>query len=138
MSFSQPFIERPIGTTLLAVGLFLVGAVAYFSLPVASLPGADAETMAARVAAPLERRLGEIPGVTELTSVNALGSTRITVQFAPSRQIVGAAQDVQAAINAAIVELPADMPSPPTFRKANPNATPVIILAMTSKTVPPD
>jgi hydrophobe/amphiphile efflux-1 (HAE1) family protein len=152
MSFSQPFIERPIGTTLLAIGLFLAGVVAYFSLPVASLPtvefptirvianlpGADAETMAARVAAPLERRLGEIPGVSELTSVNALGSARITVQFAPSRDIVGAAQDVQAAINAAIADLPADMPSPPTFRKANPAASPIIILALTSKTLPPD
>jgi multidrug efflux pump len=152
MSFSQPFIERPIGTTLLAIGLFLVGAVAYFALPVASLPsvefptirviaslpGGDPETMASRVAAPLERRLGEIPGVTELTSVNALGSTRVTIQFAPSRSIVGAAQDVQAAINAAIADLPADMPSPPTFRKANPAAAPIIILTLTSKTLPPD
>jgi multidrug efflux pump len=152
MSFSRPFIERPIGTTLLAVGLFLVGVVAYFSLPVASLPsvefptirvnatlpGGDPETMAARVAAPLERRLGEIPGVRELTSVNALGSTRITVQFNPSRSIVGAAQDVQAAINAAAVDLPADMPSLPSFRKSNPAAAPILILALTSTTLPPD
>src|SRR5262245_45359104 len=152
LTFSRPFIERPIGTTLLAIGLFLVGAVAYFSLPVASLPavefptirviaslpGGDPETMASRVAAPLERRLGEIPGVTELTSVNALGSTRITIQFSASRSIVGAAQDVQAAINAAIADLPADMPSPPTFRKANPAAAPIIILTLTSKTLPPD
>ena len=105
MSFSQPFIERPIGTTLLAVGLFLLGLVAYLNLPVASLPsiefptirvtavlpGADPETMAARVAAPLERRLGEIPGITEMTSVSSLGSTRISVQFDLSRDIVGAA-----------------------------------------------
>ncbi len=152
MSFSRPFIERPIGTTLLAVGLFLVGVVAYFSLPVASLPsvqfptirvvatlpGGDPETMASRVAAPLERRLGEIPGVSELTSVNGLGSTRITVQFNPSRNIVGAAQDVQAAINAAMADLPADMPSLPSFRKANPAAAPILILALTSKTLPPD
>jgi multidrug efflux pump len=152
MSFSRPFIERPIGTTLLAIGLFLVGAVAYLSLPVASLPsvqfptirvnatlpGGDPETMAARVAAPLERRLGEIPGVSELTSVNALGSTRIAVQFNPSRSIVGAAQDVQAAINAAMADLPADMPSLPGFRKANPAAAPILILALTSKTLPPD
>jgi multidrug efflux pump len=152
MSFSRPFIERPIGTTLLAIGLFLVGAVAYFSLPVASLPsielptirvvatlpGGDPETMAARVAAPLERRLGEIPGVSELTSINSVGSSRITVQFSPSRNIVGAAQDVQAAINAAAADLPADMPSLPTFRKANPAASPIIILALTSKTIPPD
>jgi multidrug efflux pump len=151
MSFSRPFIERPIGTTLLAIGLFLVGAVAYLSLPVASLPsvefptirvtaglpGGDPETMAARVAAPLERRLGEIPGVSELTSVNALGSTRITVQFTPSRSIVGAAQDVQAAINAAAADLPADMPSLPSFRKSNPAASPILILALTSKTIPP-
>ena len=152
MSFSRPFIERPIGTTRLASGLFLVGAVAYLSLPVASLPsvqfptirvnatlpGGDPETMAARVAAPLERRLGEIPGVSELTSVNALGSTRIAVQFNPSRSIVGAAQDVQAAINAAMADLPADMPSLPGFRKANPAAAPILILALTSKTLPPD
>jgi multidrug efflux pump len=152
MNVSRPFIERPIGTTLLAVGLFLIGAVAYLSLPVASLPsiefptirvtaslpGGDPETMAARVAAPLERRLGEIPGVTELTSVNSLGVSRITAQFAASRDIVGAAQDVQAAINAAAVDLPADMPSLPTFRKANPAASPILIMALTSKTMPPD
>jgi multidrug efflux pump len=152
MSFSRPFIERPIGTTLLAIGLFLIGAVAYAGLPVssmpsiefptirvtASLPGGDPETMAARVAAPLERRLGEIPGVTELTSVNALGVSRITVQFAASRNIVGAAQDVQAAINAAATDLPADMPNLPRFRKANPAAAPILILALTSKTIAPD
>ncbi|MBO0763648.1 MAG: efflux RND transporter permease subunit [Hyphomicrobiaceae bacterium] len=152
MNVSRPFIERPIGTTLLAIGLFLIGAVAYLSLPVASLPaiefptirvtanlpGGDPETMAARVAAPLERRLGEIPGVSELTSVNALGVSRIVVQFEASRDIVGAAQDVQAAINAAAVDLPADMPSLPTFRKANPAAAPVLIMALTSNTMPPD
>src|SRR5581483_5694820 len=151
MNFSRPFIERPIGTTLLAVGLMLVGLVAYRFLPVASLPsvefatinvsaslpGADPETMAAQVAAPLERRLGEIAGVTEMTSRNSLGSTRITLQFALSRSIEGAAQDVQAAINAAVVDLPADMPSLPTFRKSNPAAAPVLILALTSKTIPP-
>ncbi len=150
MSFSQPFIERPIGTTLLAVGLFLLGLVAYLNLPVASLPsiefptirvtavlpGADPETMAARVAAPLERRLGEIPGITEMTSVSSLGSTRISVQFDLSRDIVGAAQDVQAAINAAMAELPADMPALPSFKKSNPAASPVLILALTSKTIP--
>jgi multidrug efflux pump len=152
MNFSRPFIERPIGTTLLAIGLFLAGVVAYLNLPVASLPvvefptirvtatlpGGDPETMAARVAAPLERRIGEIPGVKELTSTNALGVTRITIQFDPSRSIVGAAQDVQAAINAAIADLPADMPSPPSFRKSNPAAAPILILALTSKTVPTD
>src|SRR5262245_15152215 len=152
MNVSRPFIERPIGTTLLAIGLFLAGLVAYFNLPVASLPvvefptirvtamlpGGDPETMAARVAAPLERRLGEIPGVRELTSTNALGLTRITIQFDPSRSLVGAAQDVQAAINAAIADLPADMPSPPGFKKSNPAAAPILILALTSKTIPTD
>ena len=141
MNFSQPFVERPIGTTLLAIGLFLLGAVAYVNLPVASLPsiefptirvsaslpGADAETMAARVAAPLERRLGEIPGVNELTSVNSLGTARISIQFDLTRDIVGAAQDVQAAINAAAADLPADMPSLPSFRKSNPSASPILI-----------
>ncbi len=150
MNFSRPFIERPIGTTLLAIGLFLVGVVAYVNLPVASLPaiefptirvtatlpGGDPETMAARVAAPLERRLGEIPGVTELTSVNSLGSTRISIQFDLTRDIVGAAQDVQAAINAAAADLPADMPSLPSFKKSNPAASPILILALTSKTIP--
>jgi hydrophobe/amphiphile efflux-1 (HAE1) family protein len=150
-SFSEAFIRRPVGTTLLAIGLFLVGAVAYRFLPVASMPtvdfptiaitagrpGADPETMAATVAAPLERRLGEIAGVTELTSRNSLGSTRITVQFDLARNIDGAARDVQAAINAALTNLPADLPSRPTFRKVNPASTPVMILALTSKTVPP-
>jgi hydrophobe/amphiphile efflux-1 (HAE1) family protein len=150
MSFSQPFIARPIGTSLLAAGLFLLGVVAYFNLPVASLPtvefptirvsaslpGADPETMAARVAAPLERRLGEIPGVNELTSVSSQGSTRIAIQFDLSRDIVGAAQDVQAAINAAAADLPADMPTLPSFRKSNPAASPILILALTSKTIP--
>ena len=151
MNFSRPFIERPIGTTLLAIGLLLLGIVAYRFLPVASLPsvdfptirvnaslpGADPETMAARVAAPLERRLGEIAGVNELTSVSSLGSTRITVQFALSRNIEGAAQDVQAALNAAAADLPADMPSLPSFRKSNPAAAPILILALTSETLPP-
>src|SRR5436853_2602869 len=109
--FSQPFIRRPVGTTLLAIGLFLTGAVAYRFLPVASMPtvdfptitvtatrpGADPETMAATVAAPLERRLGEIPGISEMTSRSSLGSTRISLQFDLNRKIDGAARDVQAA-----------------------------------------
>jgi hydrophobe/amphiphile efflux-1 (HAE1) family protein len=150
-SFSEPFIRRPVGTTLLAIGLFLVGVVAYRFLPVASMPtvdfptinvtasrpGADPETMAATVAAPLERRLGEIAGVTELTSRNSLGSTRVTVQFDLARNIDGAARDVQAAINAALTDLPSDLPSSPTFRKSNPAATPIMILALTSKNLPP-
>jgi len=151
MNFSYPFIRRPIGTTLLAVGLFLVGAVAYSFLPVASLPsvdfptifvtanrpGADPNIMAATVAAPLERRLGEISGVTELTSVSSLGLSRITVQFDLRRSIEGAARDVQAALNAALSDLPGDLPTLPTFRKANPAAAPILILALTSKTMQP-
>jgi multidrug efflux pump len=151
MNFSKPFIERPIGTALLGFGLLLLGLVAYGFLPVASLPavdfptirinanlpGADPETMAARVASPLERRLGEIAGVTEMTSTNSLGNTRIAVQFDLNRSIEGAAQDVQAAINAALGDLPADMPSTPSFRKSNPAAAPILILALTSKTIAP-
>jgi multidrug efflux pump len=150
-SFSEAFIRRPVGTTLLAIGLFLVGAVAYQFLPVASMPtvdfptiaitasrpGADPETMAATVAAPLERRLAEIAGVTELTSRSSMGSTRITVQFDLARNIDGAARDVQAAINAALTNLPGDLPSRPTFRKVNPAATPIMILALTSNIAPP-
>ncbi len=150
-SFSDPFIHRPVGTTLLAIGLLLTGAVAYHFLPVASMPtvefptisvsasrpGADPETMAATVAAPLERRLGEIAGVTELTSRSSLGTTRISVQFDLNRSIDGAARDVQAAINAALTDLPGDLQSRPTFRKSNPAATPIMILALTSKTLPP-
>ena len=151
MNFSYPFIRRPIGTTLLAVGLFLVGVVAYTFLPVSSLPtidfptinvsanrpGAEAAVMAATVAAPLERRLGEISGVTEMTSVSQLGLSRITIQFDLSRNIDGAARDVQAALNAALSDLPGDMPTLPSFRKANPAAAPILILALTSKTLPP-
>ena len=149
MNFSYLFIRRPIGTTLLAIGLFLAGAVAYRFLPVASLPavelptisvsasrpGADPETMAATIAAPIERRLGEIAGVTELTSRSSLGSSRITNQFDLSRDIDGAARDVQAALNAALTDLPGDLPTLPSFRKFNPAAAPVLILALTSKTV---
>ncbi len=148
MNFSYPFIRRPIGTALLAVGLFLTGLVAYTQLPVASLPtvefptirvsasrpGADPETMAATVAAPLERRLGEIAGVTELTSTSSLGSANITIQFDLNRKIDGAARDVQSALNAAMTDLPGDLPSLPNFRKSNPSASPILILALTSRT----
>ncbi|MBK5960154.1 acriflavine resistance protein B [Rhodoplanes elegans] len=151
MNFSGPFIARPIATTLLAIGLFLVGLVAYDNLPVASLPavdlptirvsasrpGADPAIMAATVAAPLERRIGEIPGVTELTSTSSLGSTSIVAQFDLSRNVDGAARDVQAAINAALSDLPGDLPARPTFRKMNPAAAPALILALTSKTMRP-
>jgi multidrug efflux pump len=151
MNFSYPFIMRPVGTTLLAIGLLLVGIVAYRFLPVASMPnvelptirvsasrpGADPAIIAATVAAPLERQLGTIAGVTELTSVSSLGQTSIIVQFDLSRNIEGAARDVQAAINASLTDLPSDLPSIPSFRKFNPAAAPVLILALTSKTVPP-
>ena len=142
---------RPVGTTLLAVGLLLVGIVAYRFLPVASMPnvelptirvsasrpGADPAIMAATVAAPLERNLGTIAGVTEITSISSLGQTSITVQFDLNRKIDGAARDVQAAINASLTDLPSDLPSIPSFRKFNPAASPVLILALTSKTVLP-
>jgi hydrophobe/amphiphile efflux-1 (HAE1) family protein len=148
MNFSRPFIERPIATTLLSIGVFLVGAVAYNFLPVAALPsieyptihvsasrpGADPSTMAATVAAPLERRLGEIPGVIALTSTSSLGTASISVQFDIGRKIDNAARDVQAALNAAVADLPGDLPNLPNFRKANPNATPILILALTSDT----
>src|SRR5256885_4166625 len=151
MNFSRPFIERPIGTTLLALGLLLLGIVAYRFLPVASLPsvefatinvsatrlGADPETMAATIAAPLERGLGEIAGVTEMTSVSSLGSSRISIQFDLSRSIDGAARDVQAALNAGATDLPSDLPMLPRFRKSNPAAAPVLILALTSSTLSP-
>jgi hydrophobe/amphiphile efflux-1 (HAE1) family protein len=150
MNISAPFIRRPVGTTLMAIGLFLVGAVAYAFLPVASLPsvefpvirviatrpGADPETMAASVAAPLERHLGEIAGVNEITSNSTLGSSTIAIQFDLDRNIDNAARDVQAALNAAATDLPGDLPTLPSFRKANPAAAPVIILALTSDTLP--
>ncbi|MFD1331518.1 efflux RND transporter permease subunit [Methylopila musalis] len=149
-SFSSPFILRPVGTTLLAIALLLVGFAAYLRLPVASLPnvefpvifvsasrpGADPASMAATVAAPLERSLGAIAGVSELTSVSSLGSTRIAVQFDLDRNIDDAARDVQAALNAAASDLPSDVPNLPTFRKINPSAAPVMSLALTSDTLP--
>jgi hydrophobe/amphiphile efflux-1 (HAE1) family protein len=151
MNICEPAIRRPVGTALLALGLFLVGAVAYRFLPVASMPtvdfptisvtasrpGADPETMAATVAATLERRLGEIPGLTEMTSRSSLGSTRIALQFDLNRNIDGAARDVQAALNAALTDLPTDLQSLPSFRKSNPAAIPIMILALTSDNVPP-
>ncbi|RYC32963.1 acriflavine resistance protein B [Lichenibacterium minor] len=150
MNISAPFIRRPIGTALLSIGLFLVGAVAYVQLPVASLPtvdfpairvgasrpGADPAIMAATVAAPLERRLGEIAGVNEMTSNSSLGSSSIQLQFDLGRNVDDAARDVQAALNAAVTDLPGDLPALPTYRKANSAAFPVIILALTSKTLP--
>ncbi len=149
ISISEPFIRRPVGTTLLAIGLFLIGVVAYEFLPVASVPnvdfpsirvsasrpGADPSVMAGTVAAPLERRLGEIAGITQITSTSTLGSTSIQLQFAIGRDIDRAARDVQAAINASLADLPSDLPSLPRFRKSNPAAAPVFVLALNSKTI---
>ncbi len=149
MNISAPFIHRPVATFLLAIGLLLTGLVAVRFLPVAPLPsvdiptivvfagrpGADPETMAASIAAPLERRLGEIPGVTELTSTSSTGSTSIVVQFDIDRPIEGAAHDVQAAINSAYTDLPSDLPTRPYYRKFNPAEAPILTLSLTSDTL---
>jgi hydrophobe/amphiphile efflux-1 (HAE1) family protein len=151
MNVSEPFIHRPAGTSLLAAGLFLLGIVAYHFLPVAaiprvdypiisvsaSLPGAEPATVASALAAPLERRLAQISGVSELTSISTLGGCSVTIQFDLNRNIDGAARDVQAAINAASSELPLDLPNPPTYRKVNPADAPILVLAMTSDTLLP-
>ena len=148
-SLSAPFIFRPIATMLLTFGLALAGGLSYFLLPVAplpqvdyptisvsaSLPGAAPDTMAATVATPLERALGAIAGVNEMTSNSSLGSTRITLQFDLTRSVDSAARDVQAAINAARTLLPSGMPSNPTYRKVNPADAPIMILALTSESL---
>jgi multidrug efflux pump len=149
MNISAPFIQRPVATTLLTIGVTLVGAVAFRFLPVAalpqvefptiavsaSLPGGSPETMATSVAAPLEHQFTRIAGVTEMTSTSMLGSAGITLQFELSRDIDGAARDVQAAINAARGDLPANLPSNPTYRKINPADAPILILSLTSDIV---
>ena len=151
MNLSKPFVTRPIATVLLTLGLALAGIAAFFVLPVsplpqvdfpaisvsASLPGASPETMASSVATPLERRLGVIAGVNEMTSNSGSGSTRINLQFELNRKIDSAAREVQAAINASRADLPATLRSNPTYRKVNPSDAPVIILALTSKTRTP-
>ncbi|MGN6370287.1 MAG: multidrug efflux RND transporter permease subunit [Phycisphaerae bacterium] len=147
MSLSSPFIRRPVGTALLTIAIALAGIIAYFYLPVAplpevefptisvqaNLPGASPETMASSVATPLERQFGRIAGVTEMTSSSGLGSTGITLQFDLSRDIDGAGRDVQAAINAAAGQLPANLPSKPHWHKYNPSDAPILILGVTSK-----
>jgi hydrophobe/amphiphile efflux-1 (HAE1) family protein len=149
VSVSTPFIRRPIGTTLLAIGLLIAGAVAYKFLPVASLPsvdmpaivvlvnrpGASPETMASSVAAPLERHLGQIAGMNELTSINSTGATSIICIFDVERSVDAAAGDVQAAINASEADLPADLPSAPFYRKFNPADAPILTIALTSDTL---
>jgi hydrophobe/amphiphile efflux-1 (HAE1) family protein len=150
MNISEPFIKRPAGTSLLAAGLFVLGIVAYHVLSVApvprvdipsisvsaGLPGADPETMASSVAAPLERRLSQISGVTELTSASTLGGTSVSLQFDLSINADAAARDVQAAINAAAPELPLNLPQPPTYRKQNTGDAPIMIVALQSKALP--
>jgi len=149
MNISAPFISRPVATTLLTLGIAMSGALAFSKLPVAplpqvdfptisvsaQLPGASPETVATSVASPLERHLGQIAGVTEMTSQSGIGQARITLQFELNRDIDGAARDVQAAIVAARADLPANLKSNPTYRKVNPADAPILILAMTSNTL---
>jgi multidrug efflux pump len=149
MNISAPFIRRPIGTTLLTIALFLSGALAFRFLPVAplpqvefpvisvgaGLPGASPETMASSVATPLERQFGRIAGINQMTSSSQLGSTSVVLQFDLSRNIDAAARDVQAAINAARGQLPANLPSNPNYRKVNPADAPILILSLTSDTI---
>ena len=148
MNLSAPFVRRPVGTVLLTIWIALAGIAAFFNLPVASLPqvdfpvisvsaslpGASPATMASSVATPLERRLGVIAGVNEVTSRSSNGSARVTLQFDLNRDIDAAAREVQAAINASRSDLPATLRSNPTYRKANPSAAPVLILALTEMT----
>src|SRR5512142_334774 len=150
MSISEPFIRRPVATTLLAAALLLAGGAAYTQLPVAplprvdfptinvsaGLPGASPEIMASAVATPLERRFGRIAGLAEVTSASTLGQTNITLQFDLDRDVDAAARDVQAAINAAAGDLPANLPTRPTYRKVNPADAPILILSVRSETLP--
>jgi multidrug efflux pump len=150
MSISEPFIRRPIATTLLTLGIALAGAMAFYLLPVAplpqvdfptisvsaGLPGASPEIVASSIATPLERQFGRIAAVTQMTSSSSLGSTNITLQFDLSRNIDAAARDVEAAINAARSNLPANLPGNPSYRKVNPADSPVMIIALTSPRLP--
>ena len=150
-NFSAPFIRRPVATSLITFAILLSGVVAFRFLPVAplpqvdfptisvgaNLPGASPETMASAVATPLERQFGRIAGITQMTSSSGLGSTGITLQFDLNRDINAAARDVQAAINAARSQLPADLPGQPTYRKVNPADAPIMLLALTSDNIPP-
>jgi len=152
MNVSEPFIHRPVATTLLTIAIAIAGAIAFEVLPVsplpqvdfptisvsASLPGASAEIMASSVATPLERQFGHIAGVTEMTSTSSLGTSSVTIQFDLSRNIDGAARDVEAAINAARTYLPANLPANPTYRKVNPADSPIMIVGLTSDKYGPD
>ena len=151
MNISAPFIARPIATTLVTIGLALAGFVAFFLLPVSPMPdvnipaifvqatmaGASPETMATSVATPLERHLGAIADVDEMTSSSSVGSTRVVLTFDIHRNIDGAARDVEAAINAARADLPASLRANPTYRKLNPSDAPILIMALTSDTLSP-
>src|SRR5882672_2942895 len=149
MSISEPFIKKPVATTLMTIAVALAGVIAFRMLPVsplpqvefptiqvsANLPGASPETMASAVATPLERQFGRIAGLTQLTSSSSQGSTQVVLQFDLSRNIDAAARDVQAAINAARGQLPSNLPNNPNYRKVNPADSPILILALTSDTV---
>src|ERR1700744_5681307 len=151
MNLSGPFIRRPVATTLLSLGLVVAGAIAFLKLPVsplpdvdiptisvqATLPGASPADVATTVASPLERHLGQIANVTEMTSSSYLGSGRINLQFDIDRDIHGAARDVQPAINAARADLPSSLRSNPTYRKFNPASAPILIYTLTSDTLTP-
>ncbi|HEY1587931.1 MAG TPA: efflux RND transporter permease subunit, partial [Polyangia bacterium] len=150
MSISEPFIRRPVATTLLMIGVALAGMLGYRQLPVAALPqvdyptivvatqlpGASAETMASAVTTPLERQFGQMPSLTQMTSVSSFATSQVTLQFSLDRNIDAAEQDVQAAINAASNLLPPTLPAPPTYSKSNPADTPVLTLAVSSDTLP--
>ncbi|HEV7830759.1 MAG TPA: efflux RND transporter permease subunit, partial [Pseudonocardiaceae bacterium] len=150
MNLSAPFIARPVATILLMVALLFTGIAAYPLLPVAplpqvefptiqvstQLPGASPETVATSVTAPLERQFGQIPGVTTMTSTSILGTSSITVQFDLTRNIDGAALDIQSAINQAAGQLPTNLPSPPQYRKVNPADAPILVLAVQSDVLP--
>src|SRR6266852_637416 len=150
-NFSAQFIRRPVATSLITIAILLSGVTAFRFLPVAplpqvdlptisvgaSLPGASPETMASAVATPLERQFGRIAGITQMTSSSSVGNTGITMQFDLNRDINAAARDVESAINAARSQLPADLPSHPTYRKVNSADSPILLLALTSDNVPP-
>jgi len=150
MNPSRPFILRPVATSLLMVGILLVGAVAYYQLPVSALPqvdyptiqvltfypGASPDVMGSSITAPLERQFGQVPGLNQMTSTSSAGCSMITLQFALDLNIDVAQQDVQAAINAATTFLPRDLPNPPIYSKINPADAPILTLALTSKTMP--
>src|SRR5205807_5930554 len=152
VSISEPFIRRPVATTLLTIGLLLAGIAGYRQLAVSALPqvdyptivvstmlpGASAETMASAVTTPLERQFGQMPSLTLMTSVSSFGSSQITLQFSLERSIDAAEQDVQAAINASSNLLPRTLPAPPTYSKSNPADTPILTLAVTSDSLPLD